>query len=284
MSLPPNLHEHVRSYLTGPEVDLQTVSAKQIRKKLATIFPNLDIKALRSEIDDISIPIFHEIKERVEAQAQAKPPPQVPAHTPAAPLNLPKPPQQDNRPGSSLPPLALPPRGTPGGVVTPQPARSPVKRPAQESQASATRENAKSKKVKSAAHVDSDGEQGASSTAGKTSNTSAVKKPKAPRAPKAPKEGGGAGSNKGIHVELNCSPALSDLIGVPICSRPQVVKRIWAYIKANGLQKPEDKRQIICDDALKRVFNVNSVNMFTMNKLLADHLYKPTVTPPPEAP
>lgn len=43
------------------------------------------------------------------------------------------------------------------------------------------------------------------------------------------------------------------------------MKKLWQYIKANGLQKPDDKRQIICDDALKRVFNVNSVNMFTMN-------------------
>jgi hypothetical protein len=62
MTLPPNLSYHVRSYLTGTEVDLQTVSAKQIRKKLATIFPDLDIKALRSEIDEISIPIFHEVR------------------------------------------------------------------------------------------------------------------------------------------------------------------------------------------------------------------------------
>ncbi|KNZ53522.1 uncharacterized protein VP01_3214g2 [Puccinia sorghi] len=279
MSLPPNLHQHVRSYLTGPEVDLQTVSAKQIRKKLATIFPDLDIKALRSEIDDISIPIFHEIKERVEAQAQAKPP--------SAPLNLPKPLQQDKKPGPSFPPLALPPRGTPGVVVMPQQAGTAVKRPAQEFPAAATRASAKSKKMKSAAYVDGEAEGGASSTAGQTSNkTSAVKKPKASRAPRAPREGGGAGSNKGIHVELNCSPALSELIGVPICSRPQVVKKLWQYIKANGLQKPDDKRQIICDDALKRVFNVNSVNMFTMNKLLADHLYKPhdVVSSPPPAP
>lgn len=98
----------------------------------------------------------------------------------------------------------------------PQQAGTAVKRPAQEFPAAATRA-AKSKKMKSAAYVDGEAEGGASSTAGQTSNkTSAVKKPKASRAPRAPREGGGAGSNKGIHVELNCSPALSELIGVPI--------------------------------------------------------------------
>ena len=37
-------------------------------------------------------------------------------------------------------------------------------------------------------------------------------------------------------------------------SRPEVVKKIWDYVKANGLQDPNDKRYILCDDSLRPVF------------------------------
>jgi len=56
-------------------------------------------------------------------------------------------------------------------------------------------------------------------------------------------------------------------------SRPQVVKKLWEYIKGNELQDPRDKRQIICDEKLQAVFNQSKVNMFSMNKLLGNQLY-----------
>lgn len=56
-------------------------------------------------------------------------------------------------------------------------------------------------------------------------------------------------------------------------SRPQVVKKIWEYIKANELQDPSDKRQILCDEKLQSVFKTDKVHMFTMNKLLGKQLY-----------
>ena len=51
----------------------------------------------------------------------------------------------------------------------------------------------------------------------------------------------------------------------------QVVKRLWEYIKANNLQNPEDRRQILLDDKLKTIFPGNSVQMFKMNKHLSKH-------------
>lgn len=56
-------------------------------------------------------------------------------------------------------------------------------------------------------------------------------------------------------------------------SRPQVVKKLWAYIKENELQDPNDKRQIRCDDKLQAVFKQTRVDMFQMNKLLGNQLY-----------
>lgn len=67
----------------------------------------------------------------------------------------------------------------------------------------------------------------------------------------------------------SCSDALAAFVGKPRESRPQVVKRIWDHVKANNLQDPADKRQILCDPPLRAVFGVDKVHMFTMNKLLS---------------
>ena len=54
--------------------------------------------------------------------------------------------------------------------------------------------------------------------------------------------------------------------------RGEVVSKVWEYIKAHKLQAPEDGRQIVADDKLKKVFGKDRVTMFEMNKLLAQHL------------
>jgi upstream activation factor subunit UAF30 len=69
------------------------------------------------------------------------------------------------------------------------------------------------------------------------------------------------------------SPALSSLLGETTLSRPQTVKKIWAYVKERDLQDPADKRQIRCDEALRAVFKQDRVHMFTMNKILNQNLY-----------
>jgi chromatin remodeling complex protein RSC6 len=56
-------------------------------------------------------------------------------------------------------------------------------------------------------------------------------------------------------------------------SRPQVVKKIWEYIKERNLQVPEDRRQIRCDERMHAVFKQDKVHMFTMNKILGKQLY-----------
>lgn len=56
-------------------------------------------------------------------------------------------------------------------------------------------------------------------------------------------------------------------------SRPQVVKKIWKYIKERDLQDPADKRQIRCDEKMQLVFKQDKVHMFTMNKILGKQLY-----------
>ncbi|KAI4156124.1 MAG: hypothetical protein LQ340_000523 [Diploschistes diacapsis] len=76
-------------------------------------------------------------------------------------------------------------------------------------------------------------------------------------------------------VPPNSSTSISPPLTTPQLSRPQTVKRIWAYVKERDLQDPKDKRQIRCDDALRAVFKQEKVHMFTMNRILATQMYDP---------
>ncbi|XP_004289737.1 PREDICTED: protein TRI1 [Fragaria vesca subsp. vesca] len=59
---------------------------------------------------------------------------------------------------------------------------------------------------------------------------------------------------RGIMKPRKVSPEMQALVGVPEISRTQALKVIWAHIKGNNLQDPENKRIIVCDDKLKKIF------------------------------
>ncbi|KAJ5445540.1 hypothetical protein N7491_001622 [Penicillium cf. griseofulvum] len=81
--------------------------------------------------------------------------------------------------------------------------------------------------------------------------------------------------NTGFHKPMNLSEPLSALLGELTLSRPQTVKKVWQYIRENELQDPSDRRQILCDDAMRAVFKQDRVHMFTMTKILNQNLYNP---------
>ena len=67
--------------------------------------------------------------------------------------------------------------------------------------------------------------------------------------------------------------ALSEIVGSKPIPRTEVTKKLWAYIKKNGLQDKKNKRMINADASLKAVFGgKGSVNMFAMTKLVSKHL------------
>ena len=67
--------------------------------------------------------------------------------------------------------------------------------------------------------------------------------------------------------------ALSEVVGSKPLPRTELTKKLWAYIKKNGLQDKKNKRMINADTSLKAVFGGKaSVNMFEMTKLVNKHL------------
>jgi upstream activation factor subunit UAF30 len=67
--------------------------------------------------------------------------------------------------------------------------------------------------------------------------------------------------------------ALSEVVGAKPIPRTEVTKKLWAYIKRNGLQDKKNRRMIHSDDTLKPVFGGKAlVNMFEMTKLVSKHV------------
>ena len=80
-------------------------------------------------------------------------------------------------------------------------------------------------------------------------------------------------ANAAFMKELTPSADLAKIVGNKPLPRTEVVKKLWAYIKKNGLQDKKNKRNINSDEALKPVFGGKSVvNMFEMTKLVSKHL------------
>ncbi len=99
-------------------------------------------------------------------------------------------------------------------------------------------------------------------------NTPQKRTPKG-RAP----EAAGGGKANALQQPLRPSEALAAVVGGPApLPRGEAVSKVWDYIKAHSLQNPEDRREILADDTLRKVFGKDKVTMFEMNKHLAAHL------------
>jgi DNA topoisomerase-3 len=118
------------------------------------------------------------------------------------------------------------------------------------------------------------GSRVAGKVSGKVSSKSAVKpaakkavpaKAAARPAAKAPRQASAASLKQP-------SAALAAVIGQTPLARPQVMKALWDYIKAQGLQDPKDKRLVNADAKLLAVFGKPQANMFELAGLIGKHL------------
>lgn len=78
--------------------------------------------------------------------------------------------------------------------------------------------------------------------------------------------------NAAFMKALTPSAELAAVIGADPVARTEAVKQIWDYIKANNLQNPNNKRNILADDKLSKVFGKNEVTMFELTGILGKHL------------
>jgi len=92
--------------------------------------------------------------------------------------------------------------------------------------------------------------------AAKTTKTTAKRKP-----------------NAAFMKPLQPDAALSEVVGNKPMPRTEVTKKLWAYIKKQGLQDSKNKRMINADSKLAAIFGgKKQVSMFEMTKLVSTHL------------
>ncbi|KAI0692090.1 SWIB/MDM2 domain-containing protein [Cytidiella melzeri] len=237
----------IRAILQAPGVDLSTISAKRVRKQLLESNPELTPELVKEKKEDIDT-LIGQVYEQVSAGAEA----------------VEEEEEHDKRKreddGSEALPVVKKPKKEPkqeaylSDAEIARQLSNELNRSTRVASSSAKPKTKakRERKTKSAATVDSDGEG--------TSVADGAEKPK---------------RKGGFTKEYALSEPLADLLSIEKLSRPQVVKRIWDYIKEKGLQNPNDKREILCDDRMKSIFAVEKLNMFKMNKQLGEHLYEP---------
>lgn len=78
--------------------------------------------------------------------------------------------------------------------------------------------------------------------------------------------------NAAFMKAMTPSAELADVIGATPVARTEAVKLMWDYIKTNNLQNPANKRNILADAKLLKVFGKDEVTMFELTGLLGKHL------------
>jgi chromatin remodeling complex protein RSC6 len=100
-----------------------------------------------------------------------------------------------------------------------------------------------------------------------------AKKRKAAKGSKKKTGGRRGAANAAFMRPVTPDGTVAEVVGSKPIPRTEVTKRLWAYIKKNGLQDKKNKRMINADDKLKPVFGgKSSVSMFEMTKLVSKHL------------
>jgi chromatin remodeling complex protein RSC6 len=75
-------------------------------------------------------------------------------------------------------------------------------------------------------------------------------------------------------LDYHLSPELAEIVGAKKATRPQVVKKLWVYIKAKKLQDTKNRRMINPDKKLGEVLGNRSIDMLKMAGAISKHLKK----------
>jgi chromatin remodeling complex protein RSC6 len=81
--------------------------------------------------------------------------------------------------------------------------------------------------------------------------------------------------NAAFMTPVHPDATLAAVVGASALPRTELTKKIWDYIKRNGLQDQQNRRMINADDKLRAVFGGEpQVNMFRMTSLVNQHVMR----------
>ncbi len=82
-----------------------------------------------------------------------------------------------------------------------------------------------------------------------------------------------AKANAKFMAPLTPSAALAAVVGANPLPRTEIVKKMWDYIKKNGLQDSTNKRMINADEKLAAIFEgKKQISMFDMSKYISKNV------------
>ncbi len=107
----------------------------------------------------------------------------------------------------------------------------------------------------------------------KTATKKAAPRKAAKKTGGAKKKTGGRKPNAAFMAPVTPSAQLAEVVGNKPLPRTELTKKLWAYIKKNGLQDQKNRRMINSDDRLKPIFGGKAqVSMFDMTKMVNKHV------------
>lgn len=77
-----------------------------------------------------------------------------------------------------------------------------------------------------------------------------------------------------MQLNYSLSSELAEIVGAKKSTRPQIVKKLWVYIKAKKLQDPKQRRIIRPDAKLAEVLGSRPIDMLKMATALNKHIKK----------
>lgn len=268
-----DLEDPIMRILTAPGVDLSTISAKGVRQKLledtALGLTARGLKERRTEVDAMISSIYEEISRQAQTdESKRKRKEETDAGTEQEEATE----EQDDQDDAAEEQDAE--ASEEDDVKPPTKKKKGAAKSVEEADAELAR--------KLASQLNSRSRRGTSNGASTTPKKRKTKKSAAvvdsgaedeDEDDEKPKKKRGGGARGGFAKEYILSESLSVVVGVDKLSRPQVVKRLWEYIRGHELQNPSNRREIMCDDNMRAVFGTEKVDMFRMNKVLGRHLH-----------
>jgi upstream activation factor subunit UAF30 len=107
----------------------------------------------------------------------------------------------------------------------------------------------------------------------KAAKKAAKKAPKkAAKKAKAPKKKSARKPNAAFMAPLTLSPGLSEVVGAKSLPRTEIIKKVWDYVKKNGLQDKVNRRMINADAKLRPIFGKDQISMFELAKVVNNNV------------
>ena len=80
--------------------------------------------------------------------------------------------------------------------------------------------------------------------------------------------------NAAFMAPLTPNSTLAEVVGNKPLPRTEIVKKVWDYIKKNGLQDKTNKRMINSDAKTKPLFGKAQISMFDLAKIVNNNIQK----------